>query len=62
MDSIMHVTEEQSTYAGRRQPESSTYETVDKGMHYIYPGRQVVFKEAVKGMADVSVEIMKKIT
>ena len=29
-------------------------------MHYIYQDGQTVFKDAVKGMADVSVEIMEK--
>ncbi|MGD8778288.1 MAG: beta-ketoacyl-ACP synthase III [Ignavibacteria bacterium] len=37
-----------------------TYDTVDKKMHYIYQDGQAVFKVAVKGMADVSVEIMEK--
>lgn len=38
----------------------ASHETVDKGMHYIYQDGKAVFKVAVKGMADVSVEIMKK--
>ncbi|MGB5529833.1 MAG: beta-ketoacyl-ACP synthase III, partial [Ignavibacteriaceae bacterium] len=37
-----------------------THETVDKKMHYIYQDGKAVFKVAVKGMADVSVELMKK--
>ncbi|PID62136.1 MAG: 3-oxoacyl-ACP synthase [Ignavibacteriae bacterium] len=37
-----------------------THETVDKGYHTIYQDGKNVFKEAVKGMADVSVEIMKR--
>ncbi len=37
-----------------------THETVDKKMHYIYQNGKAVFKVAVKGMADVSYEIMEK--
>jgi len=37
-----------------------THETVDKEMHYLYQDGKAVFKEAVKGMADISVEIMEK--
>lgn len=63
MDSILHVDGRGGKYlymlgGGSLNPPS--YETVDKGMHYIYQDGQVVFKEAVKGMADVSVEIMEK--
>jgi len=38
----------------------ATHETVDKKWHYIYQEGQTVFKFAVKGMADVSAEIMEK--
>jgi len=38
----------------------ASYETVDQGEHYIYQEGQQVFKFAVIGMADISVEIMKK--
>ncbi|MBZ0179627.1 MAG: ketoacyl-ACP synthase III [Melioribacteraceae bacterium] len=38
----------------------ATHETVDKKMHYIYQDGKTVFKFAVKGMADVSVEMMEK--
>ncbi len=38
----------------------SSYETVDKKMHYIYQDGKAVFKGAVKGMADISYEIMQK--
>ncbi len=38
----------------------STKETVENKMHYIFQDGKSVFKEAVKGMADVSVDIMKK--
>lgn len=37
-----------------------THETVDKNMHVIYQDGKAVFKVAVKGMADVSHEIMQK--
>ncbi len=37
-----------------------THETVDKNMHVIYQDGKAVFKVAVKGMADVSYEIMEK--
>jgi 3-oxoacyl-[acyl-carrier-protein] synthase-3 len=37
-----------------------THETVDKRMHYIFQDGKAVFKVAVKGMADVSVEIMER--
>ncbi len=38
----------------------ASHETIDKKMHYIYQDGKSVFKYAVKGMADVSVAIMKK--
>lgn len=38
----------------------STHETVDNKEHYIYQDGKAVFKVAVVGMADVSVEIMKR--
>ena len=63
MDSILHCDGRGGKYLymlGGGSLNPSSYETVDKGMHYIYQDGQVVFKEAVKGMADVSVEIMKK--
>lgn len=37
-----------------------THETVDNKWHYIYQDGKAVFKVAVKGMADVSYEIMQK--
>jgi 3-oxoacyl-[acyl-carrier-protein] synthase-3 len=37
-----------------------THETVDKKLHYIYQDGKAVFKVAVKGMADVSYELMQK--
>jgi 3-oxoacyl-[acyl-carrier-protein] synthase-3 len=46
------------TGGGSLNPPS--HETVDKKMHYIYQDGKAVFKVAVKGMADVSFEIMQK--
>jgi len=37
-----------------------THETVDKKMHFLYQDGKAVFKVAVKGMADVSYELMQK--
>lgn len=37
-----------------------THTTVDKKMHYLYQDGKAVFKVAVKGMADISYEIMQK--
>ncbi len=37
-----------------------SHETVDQGMHYLYQDGKAVFKVAVKGMADVSYELMQK--
>jgi 3-oxoacyl-[acyl-carrier-protein] synthase III len=37
-----------------------THETVDNKMHFLYQDGKAVFKVAVKGMADVSYEIMQK--
>ncbi len=38
----------------------ATHETVDKGYHFLYQDGKAVFKVAVKGMADISYEIMQK--
>lgn len=38
----------------------ATHETVEKRMHYIFQEGQAVFKDAVKGMADVSSLLMKR--
>jgi len=37
-----------------------THETVEKKMHFVHQEGKNVFKEAVKGMADVSVDIMER--
>ncbi|MDA0986253.1 MAG: ketoacyl-ACP synthase III [Bacteroidetes bacterium] len=37
-----------------------THETIDKGLHYLVQDGKAVFKEAVLGMANVSVEVMQR--
>ncbi len=63
VDSIMYSDGDMSSTliqsgGGSRNPAS--HDTVDKKMHYIYQEGRPVFKRATEGMADVSVEIMKK--
>jgi len=63
IDSILRIdgSGKESLYmkgGGSLNPPS--HETVDKKMHYIYQDGKTVFKFAVKGMADISFEIMKK--
>jgi 3-oxoacyl-[acyl-carrier-protein] synthase-3 len=63
LDSLLHIdgSGRESLYmkaGGSLNPAS--HETVDKRMHYIYQDGKAVFKVAVKGMADISVDIMKK--
>jgi 3-oxoacyl-[acyl-carrier-protein] synthase-3 len=63
IDSILHVDGRGGKYLymlGGGSLNPASFETVEKGWHYIYQDGQVVFKEAVKGMADVSVEIMER--
>lgn len=62
-DSLLYVdgSGKESLYmkgGGSLNPPS--HETVDKKMHYIYQDGKAVFKVAVKGMADISYEIMEK--
>jgi 3-oxoacyl-[acyl-carrier-protein] synthase-3 len=63
MDSILKSDGTGATHlhqkaGGSRKP--SSHATVDAKEHYIYQEGQAVFKFAVKGMADVSAEIMEK--
>jgi 3-oxoacyl-[acyl-carrier-protein] synthase-3 len=63
IDSILHVdgSGQEALYmkgGGSLNPPS--HETVDKKMHYIFQDGKTVFKAAVKGMADVSYDIMQK--
>jgi 3-oxoacyl-[acyl-carrier-protein] synthase III len=37
-----------------------SHETVDNKMHYVYQDGKAVFKVAVKGMADISFDILQK--
>lgn len=62
-DSILHIdgSGKDSLYMlGGGSAHPATEETVKNKMHYIYQDGKAVFKVAVKGMADVSVEIMEK--
>jgi len=63
VDSLLYVdgSGKESLYmkgGGSLNPPS--HETVDKKMHFIYQDGKAVFKVAVKGMADISYEIMQK--
>jgi 3-oxoacyl-[acyl-carrier-protein] synthase-3 len=63
LDSIMRIDGEGGKYL--RQPgggslHPSTFETVEKKMHFVHQDGRAVFIAAVKGMADVSAEIMEK--
>lgn len=63
LDAIMYIDGEGGKYLyqlGGGSLNPSTHETVDKRMHYVYQDGKTVFKVAVKGMADVSFEIMEK--
>lgn len=62
LDGILRIDGEGGKYlhqlgGGSLYPAS--HETVDKRMHFVYQDGKTVFKEAVKGMADVSYEIMQ---
>lgn len=63
LDQILHIDGEGGKYlnqvaGGSFKPAS--HDSVDMNEHYIYQDGQAVFKAAVKGMADVSVEIMER--
>lgn len=63
IDSILRIDgsgDEALNMKGGGSLNPATHETVDKKWHYIYQDGKAVFKVAVKGMADVSVEIMEK--
>jgi 3-oxoacyl-[acyl-carrier-protein] synthase-3 len=62
-DAILHINgdgRENLYMKGGGSLNPPSHETVDKKMHYIYQNGKAVFKEAVKGMADISYEIMQK--
>jgi 3-oxoacyl-[acyl-carrier-protein] synthase-3 len=63
LDSILRIDGIGGKYL--RQPAGgslhpSSHETIDKKMHYVHQDGRAVFKDAVIGMADISVEIMEK--
>ncbi len=63
LDHILHIDGEGGKYlyqAAGGSAKPASFETVKNREHYIHQEGQAVFKAAVKGMADVSVEIMKK--
>jgi 3-oxoacyl-[acyl-carrier-protein] synthase-3 len=63
IDSIMKIDGYGSKYLNQKAGGSlnpATHETVEKKMHYVYQEGRAVFKDAVKGMADISVEILKR--
>ncbi|MFN3269502.1 MAG: 3-oxoacyl-[acyl-carrier-protein] synthase III C-terminal domain-containing protein, partial [Candidatus Kapaibacteriota bacterium] len=63
LDHILYVDGEGGKYlyqAAGGSAKPASIETVKNREHYIHQEGQAVFKAAVKGMADVSVEIMEK--
>lgn len=63
LDHILHIDGEGGKYlyqAAGGSAKPASIETVKNREHYIHQEGQAVFKAAVKGMADVSVEIMEK--
>jgi 3-oxoacyl-[acyl-carrier-protein] synthase III len=62
-DSLLHVDgagKDHLYMLGGGSLHPSSHETVDKKWHYMYQDGKAVFKVAVKGMADISYEIMLK--
>ncbi len=62
-DSLLHVDgsgREALYMKGGGSLNPPTHETVDKNLHVLYQDGKAVFKVAVKGMADISYDIMKK--
>jgi len=63
LDHILHIDGEGGKFlyqAAGGSAKPASIETVKNREHYIHQEGQAVFKAAVKGMADVSVEIMKR--
>ncbi|MCC7301704.1 MAG: ketoacyl-ACP synthase III [Bacteroidia bacterium] len=63
MDSVMKVDGSGRVHLHQKAGGSvlpPSHETVDKKLHYIYQEGQAVFKYAVKGMADISAEILER--
>lgn len=62
-DSILHIDGVGKDFLhmkGGGSLNPATHQTVDDKLHYAFQDGKTVFKYAVKGMADVSVEIMEK--
>lgn len=63
IDALLHINGEGEPYLNMKAGGSakpSSLETVTNKEHYVYQDGQNVFKAAVKGMADISLEIMEK--
>jgi len=63
IDSVMKIDGVGVKYLNQKAGGSlypATHETVDKKMHFVYQVGKAVFKDAVKGMADISVEIIER--
>ena len=63
IDSIMRMDGDGVKYLNQKAGGSlnpATHETVDKKMHFVHQVGKAVFKDAVKGMADISVEIIER--
>jgi 3-oxoacyl-[acyl-carrier-protein] synthase-3 len=63
LDHVLHVDGSGVKYLhmlGGGSLHPASHETVEKRMHYLYQDGKAVFKVAVMGMADASVEIMKR--
>jgi 3-oxoacyl-[acyl-carrier-protein] synthase-3 len=63
MDSVLKVDGSGRTHLHQKAGGSvkpPTHATVDAGEHFVYQEGQAVFKRAVEGMADVTVEIMER--
>jgi 3-oxoacyl-[acyl-carrier-protein] synthase-3 len=63
IDALLHINGEGEPYlhmkaGGSAKPAS--IETINNKEHYVFQDGQAVFKAAVKGMADISLEIMEK--
>ena len=62
-DSILHIDGAGGKYLnmlGGGSLNPSSHETVNNDWHYVYQEGKTVFKVAVKGMADVSYELMER--
>ena len=63
IDALLHINGEGEPYLNMKAGGSAkpaSLETVRNKEHYVYQDGQNVFKAAVKGMADISLEIMEK--